>query len=927
MKKLTTDKIRKEWLDFFKKNKHYILESQSLVPVNDSSLLWINSGIATLKRYFSGIDSPISNRLANSQRCVRTNDIENVGVTSRHHTFFEMLGNFSIGDYFKKEAIKYAYDFLVKKLEIPKSKLYITVFKDDDEAYDAWVKIGISKKNIIKCDKERNFWDIGSGPCGPCTEIYYDRGKKFDPKDQGIKLFEKDLENDRYVEIWNIVFSEFNNDGKGNLSPLSRKNIDTGAGLERLASIFQGVPTDFDTDTFKPIILAINKFAKESYDEKAYFGKSKKQKGINKNYIIIADHLKAATFMIADGVYPSGKDRGYVLRRLIRRAIVSWKILGIKEDIFKDIIQAIIKAMKSYYPYLVKKEKEIIEVLTKEYDSFSHTISECRDLFINALQLKKIDGKTLFNLVDTHGFPLEIIKEMEKNDNSKDTKKDNLEIITSLFDLSKSKELKNIKALEIDFKAFNKAFQKHREVSKADKKKVGLEVQNQELVDLKVPSQFLYNTSSLLGEVVALFDKDFKKVNQLKNEDGYVVLNETCFYATSGGQIFDKGTINEANVIDVFKGPNGQHIHKVEHADLKMKESYFASINVKDRARIAANHTTEHLLHSALKAILDPNIKQEGAFKSPEKLTFDFQFNRKPTEEEIIKIEEWIKDKIDQDIKIDVLMMPLEEAKAIGAIAYFEDKYKKIDGDLRVIKMGEYSTELCGGTHLSRTKTIQDFKIVNLTSKGSNSWRIEAITTDYNIKKFLLDLIEKSAENVNRMMKEYKQMNIRSIKFIDTLSLFKECLLEPKKYFNKITKIEAELKTTFDLLKNEYEKNREGTLIKSLKEKFDAKILYLEGIIIKNVNAKTINHSLTELIHEYPEKTFFVINILEDKIQYFGAQNEKNTKRDVNEIIQKMNKISNGRGGGKINFAQGGTNDLSSLEKLKSVILVGLNKN
>lgn len=918
MKNLKANQIRKEWLSYFKSKKHYILDSQSLVPINDNSLFLINSGIATLKNYFSGVDSPISNRLANSQRCIRTNDIENVGLTSRHHTLFEMLGNFSIGDYFKEEAIEFGFEFLTKKLEMPKSKLYITVFKDDKEAYNKWVKLGISKKNIIKCGKDRNFWDIGSGPCGPCTEIYFDRGSKYDPKKKGIELFEKDIENDRYVEIWNIVFSEFNNDGKGKLTPLARKNIDTGAGLERLASIMQEVPSDFDIDSFEPIINAIAKKTNDKYDLKAYFSKSKKQKNINKNYIILADHLKAATFMIADGITPGNKDRGYILRRLVRRAVISLRILSIKENIFGDIVKGVIKSMKTYYPYLSEKEKTIIEVLNKEYKAFEDTINNCKSLFIKAASTGKIDGKTLFNLVDTHGFPFEIIKEIE------DDKE--LQILTSLFSIKKSEILKGNKKITFDFDGFNKAFDKHREVSKSLKKETGLNIQNTELINLNVKSEFVYNSYYMNSKIVELFDKNFKKVKKLKNKDGYIVFDKTCFYATSGGQIYDTGKVEDFEIVEVIKGPNGQHIHTVKNADLEIDKTYFISINEKDRVRISANHTSEHLLHSALKNILDKNIKQEGAFKSAQKLTFDFQFNRKINQEEIDKIEEWIKDKISKEIRIEVLNMSLEEAKKIGAMAYFEDKYKKINGDLRVIKMGKYSTELCGGTHLINTKNIQDFKIIDVFSRGSNTWRIEAVTTNYNVKKFVLDAIESSADNINIWMKEYKKMNVRSKEFTDALIIFRECLIHPDKHFSKIKHIELEIKKIYESLKIDYDKKKESFLVKSLKEKFSNKILFLEGIIIKNVDSKVIVNSLMELINEQPEKTFFIININEDKIQYFGAQNEKNKKRNLNEIIQRMNKASDGKGGGKPNFAQGGTSNTKSLEKIKKVLL-GLNKN
>ncbi len=332
MKFLTTNEIRKRWLDFFKSKGHMEFESKSLIPVDDNSLLWINSGVATLKKYFSGQENPASNRITNSQRCIRTNDIENVGVTSRHHTLFEMLGNFSVGDYFKVEAIEFAYELLTKVMEFELEKLYITVYEEDEITYKKWIELGVSESHIVKCGRDRNFWDLGSGPCGPCTEMYYDRGEKYDPEKIGERLFFEDIENDRYVEVWNVVFSEFNNDGNGNYTQLARKNIDTGAGLERLASIIQEVPTDFDIDSFMPLIKIVEKYSEHKYDTDAYFTKDEEQIKVNKNYRIIVDHFKACTFAIADGAIPSNKDRGYIIRKLIRRSKIALLFLGIKDN-------------------------------------------------------------------------------------------------------------------------------------------------------------------------------------------------------------------------------------------------------------------------------------------------------------------------------------------------------------------------------------------------------------------------------------------------------------------------------------------------------------------------------------------------------------------------------------------------------------------
>ncbi|MGL4951202.1 MAG: alanine--tRNA ligase, partial [Mycoplasma sp.] len=494
MKKMTANQIRQTWLDFFKSHDHLEIESASLIPINDNSLLWINSGVATLKDYFSGKKNPPHANLTNSQKCIRTNDIINVGKTSRHHTFFEMLGNFSIGGYFKEEAIEMAYELLTKHFEIDISKLYFTVFEDDEVAYKKWLSYkDINPSHVIKCGRDRNFWDVGSGPCGPCTEIYYDRGLKYDPDKIGEKLFFEDIENDRYIEIWNIVFSEFNNDGSNNYTPLLRKNIDTGAGLERIVSISQDAPTNFDTDLFLPIIKEIESFSKHSYDANAYFANNIEQQKINTAYKLIADHMRACVFAIADGAIPSNKERGYILRRLIR-ALTTTLIykLEIENNILDKLITKTIEVMGEYYSYLKEHFKKITDVMNKEYEMFKKTLSQGFKLFNEAIKNKKIDGNSIFKLVETYGFPIELIMMIAEEDN-----------------------------IALDISKFEELFKEHQLVSNARRNEIAMSAQNGELLNLDTPFKFLYDINNVEAKIVKLYDDAFNSVETLDGA-GYV---------------------------------------------------------------------------------------------------------------------------------------------------------------------------------------------------------------------------------------------------------------------------------------------------------------------------------------------------------------------------------------------------------------------
>lgn len=894
MNKLNGNQIRQKWLDFFKSKGHYVIESKSLVPVNDPSLLWINSGVATLKNYFSGKSVPPAVRLTNSQRCLRTNDIENVGVTARHQTLFEMLGNFSIGDYFKKEAINFAYELLINEYQLEKEKLYITVFEEDEETYQYWLDLKIDPSHIIKCDKTRNFWDLGQGPCGPCTEIYYDRGIKYDPKQIGEKLFKEDIENDRYVEIWNIVFSQFNNDGNNNYTELSVKNIDTGSGLERLASVIQEVPTNFDTDLFLPIIKEIQKFTTKTYNVDDYFLNDLEKHKIQISFRVIADHIKACVFAIADGITPGPKDRNYIVRRLIRRAIVHAFKLNIDNKFFEPVVKKIIEIYQDFFVYLKNQSEFIIKTIVSEENVFNKTIKSGLDIFNNALENNQLDGKTIFKLVETYGFPIELIK-----------------------------ELADEKQIKLDWTSFDQLFKEHQDISKSNKNVIAIEKQNKNLLEFHELSTFDYHQQKIKAKVIALFDENFNRVNKIKNSSGYVVFDKTVIYATSGGQRFDDGyakkmfhpTIYFDNVI---KAPNLQHLHHFKKASIKLNQKFLLWHDPQWRNLIRKNHSLEHILHSALKKVISPTIKQEGAFKSAEKATLDFTYPERLTDLQLNNIEQEIRKVVKNKIPVQVIMTDLEGSKKLNAIAYFNDEYKKHD-KLRVIKMDDYSIELCGGTHVDNTVEIEDCYIVDCSSRGTGSWRIEIISSYETIKKYFENQLSKIKEKLHEIKNQIIELKINDQTFLKHFNEFKlpNSINELREAKHKIN----ELVSRFQKIKIEANKKQIQNEVKKLKLKFQEAIKNDIAIVfLENIAQKEINLVLNDLTNENPNNLFVVFNKTADKIQYFVAIKNPNNKYDANEVIKKINQKYAGRGGGKNNFAQGGTTRILTENQISSDI-------
>ena len=689
------------FLDFFKSKGHSIEPSQSLVPVNDPTLLWINSGVATLKQYFDGSVVPENPRITNAQKSIRTNDIENVGKTARHHTMFEMLGNFSIGDYFREEALAYAWEMLTSSeyFDFPAEKLYITYYPDDKDTFNRWVELGVDASHLVPI--EDNFWEIGAGPSGPDTEIFFDRGEAYDPENIGLKLLAEDIENDRYIEIYNIVLSQFNADPaipRSEYKELPQKNIDTGMGLERMVCIIQGGKTNFDTDLFLPIIREIERISGKTYDPDSD----------NMSFKVIADHIRALSFAIGDGALPGNEGRGYVLRRLLRRAVMHGKKLGIEGKFLAQFVPVVGKIMESYYPEVLEKQDFIMQIIDREEEAFGRTIDGGSKLLDELLAKLKEEGKTMlegqdiFRLYDTYGFPVELTEELAED-----------------------------AGFKIDHEGFKAAMKEQQDRARAAVVKGGsMGAQNETLQSIKEESEFLYDVEKYDGKLLVAV-KDDEKVDTVSGE-AQLIFDKTPFYAEMGGQVSDHGVIKNAagkvvaEVKDVQHAPNGQNLHMVDIlSTLVVGETYTLEIDAERRHGIIKNHTATHLLHAALHNIVGEHALQAGSLNEVEFLRFDFTHFAPVSKEELADIERQVNEVIWQSLAVETVETDIETAKEMGAMALFGEKYGK---NVRVVKIGDYSVELCGGTHTATTSEIGLFKIIKEEGIGSGVRRIVAVT-------------------------------------------------------------------------------------------------------------------------------------------------------------------------------------------------------
>ncbi len=702
MHQLSSAQIRQMWLDFWKSKGHAVEPSANLVPVNDPTLLWINSGVATLKKYFDGSVIPDNPRITNAQKSIRTNDIENVGKTARHHTMFEMLGNFSIGDYFRDEAIEWGFELLTSPewFGFPKEKLYMTYYPDDKDSYNRWISLGVEPSHLIPL--EDNFWEIGAGPSGPDTEIFFDRGTEFDPENIGVRLLEEDIENDRYIEIWNIVLSQFNADPavpRSEYKELPNKNIDTGAGLERLAAIFQGAKTNFETDLFLPIIREVEKLSGKTYDPD----------GDNMSFKVIADHIRALSFAIGDGALPGNEGRGYVLRRLLRRASMHGQRLGISGPFLYKLVEIVGHIMESYYPEVLEKRDFIEKIVKREEETFARTIDAGSGHLDQLLaQLKEagkdtLEGKDIFKLYDTYGFPVELTEELAEDAGYK-----------------------------IDHKGFKTAMKEQQDRARAAVVKGGsMGMQNETLAGITESSTFVYGQTKLDATLSVIIAEN-ERTEAVSEGQALLVFNQTPFYAEMGGQVADHGVVKNATgdivatVLDVQKAPNGQPLHKVElHASISLGQVYTLELDTKRRNGVEKNHTATHLLHAALHNIIGEHATQAGSLNEQDFLRFDFTHFEAVTAEELRRIEEKVNEQIWNAIPVVTVETDIDTAKEMGAMALFGEKYGK---EVRVVTIGDYSIELCGGTHVSNTSEIGIFKILKEEGIGSGTRRIIAVT-------------------------------------------------------------------------------------------------------------------------------------------------------------------------------------------------------
>lgn len=856
------------WLDFWKSKGHSIEPSANLVPVNDPTLLWINSGVATLKKYFDGSVIPENPRITNAQKSIRTNDIENVGKTARHHTMFEMLGNFSIGDYFRDEAIEWGFELLTSPewFDFPKEKLYMTYYPDDKDSYNRWIALGVEPSHLIPL--EENFWEIGAGPSGPDTEIFFDRGEAYDPDHIGIRLLEEDIENDRYIEIWNIVLSQFNADPtipRSEYKELPNKNIDTGAGLERLVAVMQGAKTNFETDLFMPIIKEVEKLSGQAYD----------QDGDNMSFKVIADHIRALSFAIGDGALPGNEGRGYVLRRLLRRAVMHGRRLGIHETFLYKLVATVGHIMESYYPEILEKRDFIEKIIKREEETFARTIdagSGHLDQLLAQLKEKgqdRLDGKDIFKLYDTYGFPVELTEELAEDAGYK-----------------------------IDHEGFKAAMKEQQDRARAAAVKGGsMGMQNETLAGITEPSEFLYETETVASRLSVII-VDNERSEMVSEGQALLVFDQTPFYAEMGGQVADHGVIKNdkgdlvARVIDVQKAPNGQPLHTVEVlASLALDTVYTLAIDHKRRYAVEKNHTATHLLHAALHKVIGKHATQAGSLNEEAFLRFDFTHFEAVTAQELRRIEEEVNEQIWKALAITTTETDIETAKAMGAMALFGEKYGKT---VRVVQIGDYSVELCGGTHLSNSSEIGLFKIIKEEGIGSGTRRIIAVTGQQAFESF-----RKQEDTLKEIAHTLKVPQIEQL---------------PSKVVSLSEQL-RDLQKEIAELKEKAAAAQSGDVFKKIQEANGLRYIASQ-VAVSDAGA------LRTFADNWKQKDYSDVLVLAasigEKVNVLVASKDK--RAHAGNLIKALAPIVSGRGGGKPDMAMAGGSDTSKLPELLAAV-------
>ena len=864
MKAYGVNELRRMFLEFFEKKGHLKLNSFSLVPHNDNSLLIINSGMAPLKPYFTGQEIPPSKRVCTCQKCIRTGDIDNVGKTARHGTFFEMLGNFSFGDYFKEEAIPWAWEFLTETVGIPADRLYPSVYVDDNEAYEIWnKKMNIAPERIFKFGKEDNFWEHGSGPCGPCTEIYFDRGEKYGC---GKPTCTVGCDCDRYMEVWNVVFSQFNNDGKGHYTDLEQKNIDTGMGLERLAVAVQDVDSIFDVDTLLALRNKVCEIAGKKYKEN------------EKNDIsirVITDHIRSATFMISDGIMPSNEGRGYVLRRIIRRADRHGKLLGIDGAFLVGLAKAVIVGSKDGYPELAEKQDFILSVIEQEEEKFEKTINQGLEILdgiqkdMEAKGVNTMSGEDAFKLYDTYGFPIDLTKEILEE-----------------------------KGMDIDEEAFKQAMKVQKDTARNARKTtsyMGADATVYEQIDPAINSEFIgYDKIEAEGKIVALVsvsseeDGEESTVSEALTDGmaGAVITDVTPFYATKGGQVGDVGVITLGDSVFEVKetipvaGSKIAHIGGVVKGMFKVGDKVVLKVDGENRMATCRNHSATHLLQKALREVLGTHVEQSGSYQDAGRTRFDFSHFKAMTPEEIKAVEKLVNDKIAESLPVDTKVMSIEDAKKSGAMALFGEKY---GDEVRVVGMGEFSKEFCGGTHVKNTGMIGQFKIISESGVAAGIRRIEAIT-GHNVIKYY--------ENLEHTIAEAAKM----------LKASPDKLVEKAKHLMEEMKA---LQSENESLKNKAAKEALGDVMDKVVEIGGVKVLSVE---IPDTDGNELRNLGDELKNKLGEGLIFLASAKDGKVNLVAMATDGAVKAGVHagNLIKAVAPIVGGGGGGRPNMAQAG---------------------
>ncbi len=868
MKYRKGNEIRQMWLDFFKEKGHAVEKGASLIPNDDPTLLWMNAGVAALKKYFDGRIVPKNPRIVNAQKCIRTNDIENVGKTARHHTFFEMLGNFSIGDYFREEAIAWAFELLTedKWFGMDKDDLYITVYPTDEESKKHWIEQGIDPGHIIPTE-EGNFWEIGSGPCGPCTEVYFDRGPDYG--ESRLDAIRNDEENDRYVEIWNIVFSQYNaipGVKRDHYPELPKKNIDTGCGLERLASVIQDAKTNFETDFFMPIIEKIADISDVTYTGQMSFK-------------VIADHIRTVVFAVADGAILGNEGRGYVLRRLLRRAVKHGRNLGIEKPFLKELVSVVVDIMKSYYDYLPDRQELIEKIVDAEERKFLQTLAEGERKFKDiavASDDKKISGKDAFLLYDTYGFPVELTVEYA----------DDIDY-------------------DVDLPGFEKEMEKQRErARKARKNEESMTSQKGAFLDFTAESMFIgYEKMVVDTTIIKVFDEG-------------VVLRETPFYATSGGQVNDTGILKndnfKARVVDVEKMPNGQYLHIIETEEGNLKEGMdvHAEVNKERRQMIARHHSVTHLLFRALRDKLGGHVSQQGSRVAADSLRFDFNHFESVDDDTILEVESRVKEMIGEPYDVTTKIMPIDEARKQGAIAEFGEKY---EGEVRVVDL-KYSLDLCGGTHVDNISDIGDFAVVSIYSIGSGIYRIEAVADGETAH--IIDRLSGMNEDLDNLKTKAKSIITHAKKdgFSLDVSLPEETkpvgsyqdVINRRKQLEETQQAVKELEKTYNRKKKEKAMQNTDEFLTQAED--NVLVTKVEGMDIPVVKQLVDN-----LFEELDDGVVLMASVFDGKVVFIC----KSGRKDVHagKLVKTIASICGGGGGGRPDFAQAGGKDVSKVDE------------